>query len=359
MQTNRQQRDEQVVLEKRYYVLRSAKLRVSWLVQRRSVFVVGLLALLTFAAAVVSLGIGELRIPPGNVVASLFGFGDASDHLILFTFRMPRLLVALLAGAALAAAGAILQGVVRNPLASPDVLGVTSGASAAAVAFLTLWESHSVTVLPVAAFGGAAVTMFLLYVLAWKKGITPFRLVLVGIGINAAATALTTLLLVTSPMHLTGKAYLWLTGSVYGSNWGHVQVLALWLLVLLPLAFGQARAMNAQGLGDEVAVGLGSPVQRQRLYLLLLCTGLAGAAVAIVGAVGFLALLAPHIARRLVGPSFGALLPASALVGSLLMILADLVARTAMSPLDLPVGIFTSAIGAPFFLYLLYRTRIR
>jgi iron complex transport system permease protein len=170
-------------------------------------------------------------------------------------------------------------------------------------------------------------------------------------------SALTTLLLVTSPIYLTSKAMVWLTGSVYGTNWNDVLTLLPWTLVFIPMAFLLGRNINIQQLGDEVAQGVGHHVERQRALLLFLCVALAGAAVAIGGAIGFVALLAPQIARKLVGPSFGALLPVAALSGSFIVVCADLIARVALPPLDLPVGIFTSAIGAPFFMYLLYKYR--
>jgi iron complex transport system permease protein len=331
--------------------------RLSFLLDRRSALIFLILLALTFVTVLVSAGMGQMQIHPLNVLKVLIGQGTPQDALIVTSFRLPRIVVGLLVGMSLAVSGAILQSIIRNPLASPDVIGITGGASVAAVVFITLFETASIQWLPFAALVGAAAITLLIYALAYKNGVTPMRLVLVGVGINAAATAVTTLLIVMSPIYLTQKAFVWLTGSVYGSTWGNVQTMLPWVVLFIPLAIGLSRNINIQQLGDDLATGVGHPVQRQRFLLLLICVALAGVAVAIGGAIGFVGLLAPHIARKLVGPLSGSLLPASALVGGLLVILADLVARMAMPPLDLPVGIFTAAIGAPFFIYLLYKSR--
>jgi len=339
---------------KKYGTLRSS--RFSFLVDRKAVRMTILLTIVMIAVIIFSIGSGEMKIPPMNVVLSLFGAGNPAETLVIQNFRLPRILLAMLVGMALAVSGAILQGIIRNPLASPDVIGITGGASVAAVAFLTYVEGVSIHWLPPIAFVGAVLLTVVLYALAWKNGLAPLRLVLIGVGLGAAMTALTTLFIVTSPL-LTNKAMIWLTGSVYGASWANVYTLLPWVLVLLPVSFVLARHVNVQQLGDEVATSVGGRVQVQRIVLLGICVALAGAAVAVGGAIGFVGLLAPHIARQLVGPSFGGVLPVSALVGGLVVLLADLIGRTAFAPLDLPVGIFTAGIGAPFFIYLLYRNR--
>lgn len=340
---------------KKYGTLRSN--RYSFLVDRKVVWVTLMLALATLAVAILSTGLGEMKISPLEVVKTFFGVGDPANSLVVLTFRLPRIVLAVLVGMALAVSGAILQGIIRNPLASPDVIGITGGASVAAVTFITYLSTLSIHWLPLFAFLGAMVITVLLYAMAWKNGVAPLRLVLVGVGIGASMSAFTTLLLVTSPLFLTSKAITWLTGSIYGATWTNVFTLLPWVLVLLPTTFVLARYVNVQQLGDDVATSVGGRVQVQRIILLALCAALAGAAVAVGGAIGFVGLLAPHIARQLVGPSFGGLLPVAALVGALIVLLADLIGRIAFAPLDLPVGIFTAGIGAPFFIYLLYRNR--
>lgn len=325
-----------------------------------------LLWMLAAAAAVffISAGLGEIRIAPWNVAKALVGMGNELERLVVMSFRLPRILMALLVGASLAAAGSILQGIVRNPLASPEILGITGGAGAAVVLFLAVFSdrSNALTIsihwLPVGAFAGAAITAILVYALAWQRSaISPLRLVLIGIGVSAVMQALTTLLMILGPIHQASQANIWLTGTVYGANWKQVGILAPWTTLLFALVWIAARKLNVQELGEELATGLGSAVQRQRIWLLLLCTALISGAVAFAGGIGFVGLIAPHIARRLVGSAYGVLLPAAAVIGAILVMTADLLGRLLFAPLEVPAGVFTAAIGAPYFIYLLYRSR--
>lgn len=339
-----------------YVAIRGNKLPISVLLKKRSLWITLSLLALTFVFFILSIGAGEFKIPPLDVLKTLVGLGSGQYDLIIFTFRLPRIVASLLIGASLAVSGAILQGIIRNPLASPDLLGVTGGASVSAVLFITLFQGLSIQWLPVAASIGAGVATFVIYILSWKQGVSPMRLVLIGVGVSEVLSALTRMLIVLSPIHLTGKAMIWLTGTVYGTTWNNVLALLPWFLaILVALVYG--RSVNIQQLGEDIATGVGSRVQRERLILLLISTVLAGSAVAIGGAVGFVGLLAPHIARKLVGSAFGEVLPVAALVGGLMVMIADLIGRTAFSPLDLPVGIFTAGIGAPYFIYLLYKNR--
>jgi iron complex transport system permease protein len=316
------------------------------------------LAIFSLLTILISMGIGDMHIPPLEVVRTLFGQGSEDHALVVNTLRLPRILVAFMAGIALAGAGALLQGLIRNPLASPDIIGITSGASVAAVFFITyLSPAVSIHWLPVAAMAGACITSILMYVLSWKKGVTPIRLVLIGIGINFLLVSITKVMLVLNPLYSAGEAYLWLTGTVYGSSWGNVWTLLPCLLVFIPLALLNARHVNVLQLGDDIATGVGSAVERHRLVSLLISVALAGSAVAVAGGISFVGLIAPHMARKLVGPSMRVVLPVSTLIGGLMLVLADLVARTLFLPKDIPVGVFTAGIGAPFFIYLLYRNR--
>jgi iron complex transport system permease protein len=329
-------------------------------VKKNTVVVLALLVVLLFVSMTICIVLGNKVMPLAELLSTAIGKGTAENNLIIGVLRLPRLLVAVLAGAAFGVSGAILQGIIRNPLASPDILGITGGASFAAVAFITyLLGDVSITWLPVAAFAGAAFVSLVIYALAWTQEVTPIRLVLIGIGISAVTSSLTMLMITLSPIKAAGQAYIWLTGSVYGATWDNVYTLLPWVAVLIPLAFIFSRDISVQELGDDVAKGLGSPVQRHRLLLLMFSVALAGAAVAVAGAIGFVGLIAPHIARKLVGPSFGGLIPAAAIVGSLMVLLADTVGRMAFLPLDVPAGVFTAAVGAPFFIFLLFRNRNR
>ncbi|OYD07055.1 iron ABC transporter permease [Paludifilum halophilum] len=313
-----------------------------------------LLALLGLSVFVYSIGSGEMTIAPWNVLTALIGQGSPADEMVIQTLRLPRALVALFVGASMAVAGSILQGIMRNPLASPDIIGITGGASVTAVAFLTLFSDWGARWLPAAAFVGGSITALLIYALAWKKGVSPLRLVLIGIGINSAANGLTTLLLILSPIYATSQAMAWLAGSVYASSWETVWTILPWFIVLVPLAMILSRQLNAQQMGEAIATQLGTSVQKQRFLLILVSIALATSAVAVSGPIGFIGLMSPHIARLLTGPSFGQLLPVSGLIGACLVLVADLIARTAFSPLDLPAGLFTAVLGAPFLIYLLY-----
>ncbi|QGR00337.1 iron ABC transporter permease [Paenibacillus psychroresistens] len=317
-----------------------------------------LLIIASVAAFLLSAGLGDMRIHPFDVIRAMFGSGTEEHKLVVQTIRLPRIIAAFLVGAALAVAGAILQGIIRNPLASPDIIGITSGASVAAVAFISyLSGTVSIVWLPVAAIVGAGITSIVIYMLAWKNGVTAIRLVLIGIGMNFLLASLTKVMLVTNPIYTSSQAYVWLTGTVYGTDWSIVWMLVPWVAVFIPIAFIFARNVNVLQLGDEIAAGAGSAVQRQRFTLLMISVALAGAAVSVGGAISFVGLIAPHMTRKLIGPSFGGVLPVSALIGGLIVILADTVARTAFLPYDIPVGVFTAGVGAPFFIYLLYRNR--
>lgn len=317
-----------------------------------------LLSLLLVASTALSLSLGSFSTPPLQVLRALAAPQSSDIAFIIWELRLPRIMLAILVGAALAIAGAILQSIVRNPLASPDVIGITSGAALAAVLFLVLLSTHlSIHWLPFAAMLGALIAALAVVSLTWKNGISPSRMVLVGIGLAAAMGAGTTLLIVISDDSAAMTAYVWLTGSLYAAQWKDVQGMLPWLLVTVPLCLAFTRHADAMALGDSVAEGLGVAVLRSRLVLLACSVALAGAAVAFAGGLSFVGLIAPHLAAKLVGRNLARLLPASALVGALIVLYADLLGRIAFLPKDLPAGIFVAGIGAPFFVYLLHRTR--
>ncbi|ACZ42918.1 transport system permease protein [Thermobaculum terrenum ATCC BAA-798] len=331
---------------------------VSFRLDRRVPFVLLALAGLTCAGLVLSIGVGEYNISPLDVVRAILGMqtGDPQHPFVVNTLRLPRALVALMVGFALGVAGAIMQGITRNPLASPELTGVVAGASLAAVTLIVLVPSASISLLPPAALVGAAVVAAGVYVLAWKGGDSPIRLVLVGVGLTSVLGALTTLMVTFGDINQVSQALVWLTGSVHGRSWEEVRAMLPWLLLLLPAAQLMATRIDLLALGEEVARGLGSRVGLDRAILIALAAALTAASVAVAGAVGFVGLMAPHIARRLVGNGHQGLLPAAGLAGGLVMVLADLVGKTVFAPIEIPVGVVTAAVGSPFLLYLLYRT---
>lgn len=348
---------------RKYTSVRAFREKFSFLVDRKA-FKYNIYFLIFLGVIfLLSAGMGEQIFSPWKVINILFGNSSSFESMIVHSFRMPRIIISILVGVSLAVAGAILQSILRNPLASPDVTGITGGASVAVVLFLALFsnESNVLTVsihwMPLAAFIGATIIAFLLYILAWKNGLSPFRLVLIGIGLWALTKALTNLFMILGPIVQASQANVWITGSVYGVNWSNVQILAPITIILLIIAFIMTRHLNIQELGEDIALGIGSKVERQRLGMLLLSTALIGSAVAFAGGIGFVGLMAPHIARKLVGSSFGNLLPLSAIIGAVLVLLADTIGRTLFLPVEVPAGVFTATIGAPYFIYLLYRQR--
>lgn len=337
--------------------------KLSLMFETSSFIKVSVLFILLILTVIGSAALGDVKFSPLGAFKTIAGFGDPFQHMVIYSLRMPRILVGLFAGAALAIAGAILQGLVRNPLASPDLIGMTAGGSAAVTAFLAIFsdETNALTVsigwLPLAAFIGAAVGGFLAYILAWKQGLSPVRLILIGIGLTAALKAVTTMMMIIGPIYQAARANMWLTGSVNGSSWNDVWIISLWTLVLFFTVLVSSRHLNMQQFGDELAIAAGAKVEHQRFFFLLLSTALIGGAVAFAGGIGFVGLMAPHIARRLVGSRAAALIPASGLLGAILVMLADLAGRTLFLPLEIPAGVFTAAIGAPYFIYLLLKTK--
>ncbi|WP_339207071.1 iron ABC transporter permease [Paenibacillus sp. FSL K6-3182] len=323
----------------------------------KSILILAILSIALIALSILCLSIGGVSIPIKEIFLSLLGKNKEGSDLIIMQFRMPRIVAAVLVGAALAVAGAVLQGVIRNPLASPDLLGVTGGASVAVVAFMTLFTGYSVHWIPFIAVAGAFVIAALNYTLAWKNGVSPFRLVLIGIGISTAMGALTIFLLISGPAYLAAQVLNWMTGSIYGTSWKYIEVLWPWVAIFIPLSILYAKELNVQSLGEATAIGLGSRLQLSRMILLFYSVALAGAAVGIAGTISFLGLLAPHMARKLIGHSYKLVIPVSALLGAMILLLADLAGRTLFQPLDIPAGVFTAGIGAPFFMYLLFKRK--
>jgi iron complex transport system permease protein len=338
---------------KRGAVLRLERPELSTRVDLRALWVLAALALAILAAVVTGLSIGDYPIGPVEVAKAIFGEGSEGAEFVVFGLRLPRVLAALLVGAALALSGAIFQALAQNPLVAPDIIGVNSGAALAAVAVIVLGGPFAL--LAPAAFAGALAAAVAIYLLAWRRGVSRYRLVLVGIGLNAVLWAGISYLLTRAEIWEVQRAYVWLVGSVYGSDWQEVGLIAAGLAVLVPGTLALARPLGALQLGDEVARALGTRVEGARLGLVVCAVALAALAVTVGGPVGFVAFVAPHIARRLVRAPGGAVLPTALAAGALLVLAADLVAQRAFAPASLPVGILTALVGAPYFLYLLTR----
>lgn len=315
--------------------------------------VCAVLAALVVVVGCWSISVGDFPIPITDVVATIFGGGSDDAQFIVETLRLPRVLTGIMVGAAFAVAGSIFQSLAQNPLASPDVIGFNSGAALGAVFTIVTIGGSSLQVSIGALVGGFA-TALLVYSLAWKRGVHGYRLVLVGIGIGFAVSAVNDYLITRANIYDVQRAAVWLTGSLNGRGWNHVRPVGLGLLVLLPPAVFLGRRMRLLELGADTAAALGVHVGRSRAALALVGVALAALATASAGPIGFVALVSPPIARRLVRSPGVTVVPA-ALVGALLTVTADLAARRVFAPTELPVGIATAVIGAPYLLWLLTR----
>ncbi|EJB5572514.1 Fe(3+) dicitrate ABC transporter permease subunit FecD [Citrobacter freundii] len=275
-------------------------------------------------------------------------------HYVLTAYRLPRLLLALFVGAALAVAGVLVQGVVRNPLASPDILGVNHAASLASVGALLLVPSLPVIALPLLAFAGGMVGLILLRMLANTS--QPMKLALTGIALSACWASLTDWLMLSRPQDVN-SALLWLTGSLWGRDWSFVKIAVPLLMLFLPLSLSFCRDLDLLALGDARATTLGVSVPRIRFLALLLAVAMTSTGVAVCGPISFIGLVVPHMVRSITGGRHRWLLPISAMTGALLLVVADLLARIIHPPLELPAGVLTAIIGAPWFVWLLVRMR--
>jgi iron complex transport system permease protein len=347
---------------KKFLILRKG--RLSLIYEKRSTLIVSITIFIGLLFLLFSLSVGQKFISPIKVLQVLIGREQGGDGLIVNTLRLPRTLSAFFVGTSLGLSGAILQGVVKNPLAAPNIVGITDSGSVGALIFLTLFtdpKNNSLTTsifyMPVFAFIGALSAVLLVYTLAFKKGVTPYRLILIGIAVSGAAKALTSILIINGPVVFIKEAQLWITGTVYGTNWTHVKLLASWFVVLFLLSLIYIRELNIQSLDDSISTGLGSSVEKNRFILMIISAALASGAVAVGGGISFVGLIAPHIARKLTNSSFENITPLATLIGGIVVVLSDLAARTLFFPLDLPVGIFTAGVGAPFFIYLLIKNQ--
>lgn len=272
-------------------------------------------------------------------------------YAILYDIRMPRVIVGALVGVNLAIAGSILQGVLRNPLADPGLLGVTSGAGLAAMGIMILFPTQ-IAWIPLAAFVGAMIATFMVYMIAWKRGVSPLRLVLAGVALSAFFGGFMTLLTFFYSDRVQGTVS-WMAGGFSGRSWEYVVLILPYSVMAMIATVFATKALTLLSLGDDMARSLGVHVERTRMLLLTLAALLAASAVSVAGMLGFVGLIVPHVARLLVGSDFDRMIPLAALLGAGLILFADTFARTAFSPIEVPVGVLMSFIGAPFFLYLL------
>ena len=310
------------------------------------------IALALTGISVLSLQMGVISVPFRALITDWQT--GLEYHYVLTAYRLPRLLLALFVGAALAVAGVLVQGIVRNPLASPDILGVNHAASFASVGTLLLLPSLPVVALPLLAFAGGMTGLILLKMLANTS--QPVKLALTGVALSACWASLTDYLMLSRPQDVN-SALLWLTGSLWGRDWSFVKVAVPLLILFLPLSLSFCRNLDLLALGDARATTLGVSVSRTRFRALLLAVAMTSTGVAVCGPISFIGLVVPHMVRSITGGRHRWLLPVSALTGALLLVMADLLARIIHPPLELPAGVLTAIIGAPWFVWLLVRMR--
>lgn len=309
------------------------------------------LIIIMIASFFISMGNGAVKMSPLKIITTILYDKDSSNFQIIWNVRLPRTIVALLVGINLSLSGAILQGVMRNPLASPSIIGVSAGAGLAALTILIIFPKFYYLV-PIGAFLGAFGASLLIYFLAWNGGIMPTRLILAGVAVSSLFGAGNNALMTFFPDRVSGVIS-FMVGGLSAINWQDVKMILPYSIIGVFLLFFLPNELNILTLGDEVAQGLGIHVERSRFRFIILASLLAGSAVSVVGLLGFVGLIVPHIARLLIGSDYKYLVPGTLLMGGSMLMIFDTISRTLFSPTEIPVGIIMSILGAPFFLYLL------
>lgn len=309
------------------------------------------LLILLGLCSVLSLAVGSAGYSIQEILKALFSQEDSPVKTIVLNLRLPRIILAILIGSSLSAAGALLQSVMRNPLADPGTIGVSAGAGTAATTILLIFPQLSASV-PLFAFGGAALACVLIYTMAWKGGVDPTRIILSGVAINSVLGAYNSLLQLMNSDSLEG-VLAFMNGSLSGRGWHQVQIAACYASVGLVMAFLCIKSANALQLGEEMAKSLGVKVSLNRVLLSAVAAFLAAATVSVAGMIGFVGLVVPHIARLLVGSDYKVMMPVSVVLGAVVLLVADTVGRTVVPGMEIPVGIVMAVCGGPFFLYLL------
>lgn len=303
---------------------------------------------------VLSLQLGTYHLSLAEMV-KIWGDPHHANYFTLVEYRLPRAILAVLMGGALALSGVLVQSVVRNPLASPDILGINNAAGLVAVCCLIFFPQLAFYWLPIFAFVGGILAFVLLWIVCGFH-FRPIKMAIIGVALSALWAAVSHYLMLANPVDIN-SAMLWLTGSLWGRSWSYLWVVLPWLLVLFPLAFFFCRDLDTLALGEQKAATLGVSISKMQIAILLLSVALATTAVAICGPIAFLGLVAPHLARHLVGGRHRALLPAALLLGAILLLISDILARVIAPPVEIPAGILTAILGAPYFFYLLMRTK--
>ncbi|MDU4889322.1 MAG: iron ABC transporter permease [Clostridium sp.] len=318
---------------------------------------------------VISFGVtlcwGTYKVSPLEVINTLLGNGSRSQNTAVLSIRLPRLLVGAFVGVALSTAGAILQTITKNDLADTGIIGINAGAAVAAVLFITYQTADyyselgqlSIFVLPLMAIIGAAVSAFVIYLMSSRGGIRPKRLLLIGIGLNAGLNAFISFFTFRGGVGDYNRVLVWTSGSLWGAGWSYAKVIIPIVAVMFILVLINHKKLDVLNLSDELAISLGLNLEKERKKFLSYAVILAGSATAFAGNIGFLGLIAPHIARRLVGPYHKKFVTVSAIISVIIILLADAVSRNLFSPIEVPVGITVSIFGVPYFIYLMMKEK--
>lgn len=323
--------------------------------KHRGIFKLGIICLmltvLLLGMMLLALSLGSAGYSVQEIIKGLLSEESSDVYVVVYNLRLPRVIMAIEVGASLAVSGALLQAVMRNPLADPGIIGVSAGAATAATTILLIYPTL-LSLVPLFAFSGAVFACILIYVLAWREGVDPVRLILSGVAINTVLGAYNAFLQMLNSDNLSG-VLAFMNGSLSGVTWERIYVITAYASLGLLFSAGCAKSANILQLGDEMAEGFGIDVDRVRLFLSAVGAFLAAATVAVAGMIGFLGLVVPHICRMIVGSDYKLLIPVSALLGALLLLAADTLGRTLINGMEIPVGIVMAATGGPFFLYML------
>lgn len=329
------------------------------LLKKQRIFIVIFLALI-IGTAVASMGMGAASLTYDRLIPTFLGEGTFKEEFVLFSIRLPRILITFLAGMALALSGSILQGITRNDLADPGIIGINSGAGVAVAIFFLFFPIEPgsfVYMLPLVAFLGAILTVCFIYIFSYTKnsGLEPVRLVLVGIGFSMALSGAMIVLISAAEREKVDFIAQWLAGNIWGTDWPFIWALLPWLVILIPFTLYKANRLNLLGISETAAIGVGVSIEKERIILLITAVALAASAVSVTGGISFIGLMAPHIAKALVGPRNQLFIPLAILIGGWLLLFADTIGRNLIEPNGIPAGIMVAFIGAPYFMYLLLK----
>ncbi len=325
---------------------------------KRGLLIIAFMSVLMLAIAVISINSGKMNLSPFEVLDVVFGKGTDKQKLIVFEFRLPRMVLAILVGIGMGASGCIMQSLLHNDMASPGTLGISSGSGLAVLIFVTVFSMQGVSAaitLPLLAFVGGITAAALIFLLSYRRGrdISPTGLILTGVALSSGYGALTTLLTLKLDQNQMDFIQRWYAGSLWGDDWQYLSVLAPWTLLLLIYVLYKSRILNALNLGSRTAVGLGVAVKPEFFGLSIAAVALSSGSVALGGNFFFVGMISPHMAKKLVGPNHVLMIPAASLTGAIIVLLSDTIARTIGLGADIPTGIIITVLSTPYFLYLL------